>query len=86
MLGFAYQCGKNGGLYPAFYNYANELLVYMFLDNKISFLNIEEYMKKSIDVFDKYNKIDKNNLTLDNIKIVEKEADIIVNRIIKESS
>ncbi len=84
MLDLAYQCGRMGGLYPAFYNFFNELLVYMFLNNKISFLDIERYMEKSIDIFDRFNEINKNQLTLDNIKIVEEQADIIINRIIKE--
>jgi 1-deoxy-D-xylulose-5-phosphate reductoisomerase len=84
MLKFAYQCGKNGGLFPVFFNSVNETLVYLFLDNKISFLDIEKYMENSIYEFDKYNEINKNELTIDNIRIVEKQADIIVNRILKE--
>ena len=84
MLKFAYQCGEKGGLYPVFFNFINESLVYLFLDNKISFLDIEKYMEKSIEIFDKYNEIDKKELTLDNIKRVEEQSDIIVNKFIKE--
>ncbi len=83
MLDFAYQCGRKGGLYPAFYNFVNEILVYKFLENKISFLDIEKYMEKAIDVFDGNDEIDKNNITLDNIKTVEKKADNIIDKIFK---
>ena len=84
MLKYAYQCGEKGGLYPVLFNFVNEILVYLFLDNKISFLDIEKYMERSIEIFENYNEINKNDLTLENIKIIEKKADIIINRIIKE--
>lgn len=85
MLKFAYLCGEKGGLYPVFFNFINEILVYLFLDNKISFLDIEKYMEGSIEIFDSTIQINKNDLTLDNIKIVEEQVDIIINKIIKES-
>lgn len=84
MLTLAYRCGEKDGLYPAFYNFINEMLVYKFLDNKISFLDIEKYMEKSIDAFDSNDEIDKNCLTLDNIKTVEKNAENIIHKILKE--
>ncbi|MCK4798131.1 MAG: 1-deoxy-D-xylulose-5-phosphate reductoisomerase [Spirochaetes bacterium] len=82
MLGFAYQCGKLGKLYPVFYNSTNEILVYLFLDSKISFLQIEEFMEKSIEIFSKDNTIDKMELSLDNIKETERLSDIILQSIL----
>ena len=43
-------------------------------------------MEKSIEIFDEYNEINKKELTLENIKKIEEQSDIIVNKIIKESS
>ncbi len=51
MLDLAYFCGKSGKMLPPFYNYANEILVNLFLDKKISFQNIEETMEKCINIF-----------------------------------
>lgn len=53
MLDFAIYCGKKGGIYPAFFNNVNEYLVMRFLDEKISFLQIEKAMEKSIDLLEK---------------------------------
>lgn len=53
MLEFAIYCGKRGGIYPAFFNDVNEYLVMRFLDEKISFLQIERAMEKSIDLLEK---------------------------------
>ncbi len=51
MLKYAFECGRLGGVYPAFYNYVNEQLVSIFLDGKIKFLDIEIFMGKAIDSF-----------------------------------
>lgn len=40
LLSFAYKIGKEGGLLPAVMNAANEAAVYLFLNKKISFLDI----------------------------------------------
>lgn len=55
MLDFAIQCGKKGGIYPAFFNNVNEFLVMQFLDEKISFLQIETGMEKSLELLEKEN-------------------------------
>lgn len=55
MLDFAIGCGKKGGIYPAFFNNVNEYLVMQFLDEKISFLHIENAMEKSIELLEKGN-------------------------------
>lgn len=81
MLYFAYESGKNEGLNPAFYSTANELLVSLFLDNKISFLEIEKYMEKALEIFYKDNSINKEEVTLENIKRVEKISENIINKL-----
>ncbi|HBD93383.1 MAG: 1-deoxy-D-xylulose-5-phosphate reductoisomerase [Spirochaetes bacterium GWF1_31_7] len=55
MLEFAYYCGKKGGYYPAFYNFINEYLVDLFINQKISFLEIEKKMEYSLNSFEKGN-------------------------------
>lgn len=55
MLNFAIDCGKKGGMYPAFFNNVNEYLVMQFLNEKISFLHIENAMEKSIELLGKEN-------------------------------
>jgi len=83
MLQFAYECGRLGGLYPAFYNSVNERLVSLFLSDKISFLMIEEIMRKSLDFFHDDSNFDKNDLSLENIDITVEKADKIVLDILK---
>ena len=84
MLKLAFECGKKGGLYTAFYNFVNELLVYRFLSNNISFLQIEELMEKALDIFDKKNDIDKDKITVGNIKETEITSDLILNELLKD--
>ena len=81
MLKFAYCCGKIGKLYPVFYNVVNEILVCHFLENKISFLQIEEFMEKSLNVFDKDDILNKMELSIDNIYKTEKKAEVILENI-----
>lgn len=71
MLEFAYYCGKKNGLYPTFYNCVNEIAVNLFLNEKIKFTHIETMMEKGIEKFEKDNSINKEILTIENIKIVE---------------
>lgn len=42
MLALAYEVGKQGGIMPAIFNASNEEAVKLFLENKISFLEIEK--------------------------------------------
>ena len=53
-------------------------------DDIFLLLDIEEYMEKSINIFNNYNEINKNELTLDNIKIIEEKTDDFISRILKE--
>lgn len=45
-LGFAYDALKHGGSYPVVLNTANEVLVQNFLDNRISFLDIQDTIER----------------------------------------
>ncbi len=48
-LAYAYEAGKKGGLYPVALNAANEAAVNLFLQEKISFLKIEEIIRAYLD-------------------------------------
>ncbi|MFD3445498.1 1-deoxy-D-xylulose-5-phosphate reductoisomerase [Microbacteriaceae bacterium 4G12] len=48
-LGYAYEAGKIGGSLPTVMNAANEAAVDVFLQRKISFLQIEELIEKAMD-------------------------------------
>ena len=49
MLKLAYECGKEGGLYPCILNAANEICVYSFLDKKIGFTDLFDIVHKICD-------------------------------------
>lgn len=49
MLKLAFEVGKKGGLLPAVYNAANEAALDLFLDRKISFLDIEKIVIEAIN-------------------------------------
>ena len=46
MLKLAYECGKEGGLYPCMLNAANEVCVYSFLERRIGFTDIFDIVSK----------------------------------------
>ncbi|MGM0750462.1 MAG: 1-deoxy-D-xylulose-5-phosphate reductoisomerase [Bacillota bacterium] len=48
-LAFAYEAGRIGGSMTTVLNAANEAAVALFLDNKISFLDIEMYIEKAMN-------------------------------------
>ncbi|OXS63466.1 1-deoxy-D-xylulose-5-phosphate reductoisomerase [Bacillus sp. DSM 27956] len=48
-LAFAYEAGRIGGSMTTVLNAANEASVALFLDNKISFLDIETYIEKAMN-------------------------------------
>ncbi|MFC7784337.1 1-deoxy-D-xylulose-5-phosphate reductoisomerase [Rossellomorea sp. GCM10028870] len=48
-LAFAYEAGRIGGSMTTVLNAANEAAVALFLDNKISFLDIETYIEKALN-------------------------------------
>ena len=51
-LGYSYQAIKKGGLYLSVLNASNEAAVYLFLNNRISFLEIENIVNKEISSLD----------------------------------
>jgi len=55
-----YKVLKKGGLAPHIFNYNNDLLVNMFLKDKIKYLDIVRYNEITIDKFFKKNKNIKN--------------------------
>lgn len=52
LLRLAYECGRTGGTMPAVLNAANEVAVERFLKKQISFLAIEEVVRKTCDAHD----------------------------------
>jgi 1-deoxy-D-xylulose-5-phosphate reductoisomerase len=48
-LKFAYEAGKAGGSYPTVLNAANEVAVAAFLNGKITFLQIEDYVEQALN-------------------------------------
>ncbi len=51
LLSLAYQVGRAGGLLPTVMNASNEAAVKLFLDGKITFLDIEEIVIKTVSKF-----------------------------------
>ena len=68
LLKLAKKAGKEGGILPTVLNAANENAVYAFLDGKIKFLEIAEYVEKMMNDFRKI-----ENPTLDEIIEVNDE-------------
>ncbi|MGM9969443.1 MAG: 1-deoxy-D-xylulose-5-phosphate reductoisomerase [Anaeroplasma sp.] len=76
-LYYAYEAAKKGGVYLAVLNAANEAAVYLFLNNKIKFLEIEKIIYEEIN----------NDLYLTyeyNLENVIKLSREIINKIIKK--
>ncbi len=57
-LKLAYEVGKAGGNLPTILNASNEVAVELFLKNKITFLQIEDIIKESLDKFEYVKNID----------------------------
>lgn len=68
-LKLAYEAGIKGKLMPTILNGANEVCVELFLNKKISYLQIPEIIKECMNIFD-YNK----EVTLDNVINLDKEV------------
>ncbi|MCK5761881.1 MAG: 1-deoxy-D-xylulose-5-phosphate reductoisomerase [Candidatus Izimaplasma sp.] len=66
MLGYAYDAGQQGGLMPTVLNAANEAAVQLFLNGKITFLQIEEIVLKCLNIFE-------NDLELSLESILERD-------------
>ncbi len=78
MIKLAYEVGKKGGLYPTVYNASNEIAVELFLEEKISFLEIENIISNAVNEFD--NSKFENGYTIEDII----NTDIAIKERIKE--
>ncbi|WYJ81530.1 1-deoxy-D-xylulose 5-phosphate reductoisomerase [Enterococcus sp. DIV0840] len=79
MLALAFLVGKKGGAYPTVYNAANEIAANAFIDGKISYLQIEEFVQKAV-----WNYTETNEVTLEEVIAIDKQTRTIVERWIKE--
>lgn len=68
-LKLAYEAGEKGKLMPTILNGANEVCVELFLNKKITYLQIPEIIEECMNTFD-YNK----EVTLDNVINLDKEV------------
>ena len=80
LLKLAYEAGRKGGLYPTVYNASNEAAVELFLEEKISFLDIEKIVTDAVREYDSRIKSAKNDFTIEDII----KTDIEVKERIKE--
>lgn len=80
MLSMAYTTGRKGGMFPAFYNIANEDLVHLFLSGEIGFIDIEIYMKKLLELFEHSDLSSEVHFSFDFLT----ELELFVNKKIKE--
>lgn len=76
-LKFAYHAGKIGGTMPTVLNAANEVAVSLFLDGKITFLQIEDLIEKALESHQSI-----PNPSLATIQEIDKETRIVVKRLI----
>jgi len=81
MLDLAYKSLKEKNGYPIVYSLSNELSVYSFIEGKISFTEIPEIVKESLENFGGF-KIN----SIDEILEKEKELTIKIRKIIKKRS
>ena len=73
MIELAYHVGRAGGFMPTIYNGANEIAVSLFLNGKITFLDIEKIITDAINNKDQYlKKLDNNDFNIDNILLLDK--------------
>ena len=80
LLKLAYEVGRKGGLYPTVYNASNEAAVELFLEEKISFLDIEKIVTDAVREYDSRIKSAKQDFTIEDII----KTDIEVKERIKE--
>ena len=73
LLKLAYEAGRKGGLYPTVYNASNEAAVELFLEEKISFLDIEKIVTDAVREYDSRIKSAKHDFTIIKTDIEVKE-------------
>ncbi|MBT2755981.1 1-deoxy-D-xylulose-5-phosphate reductoisomerase [Mesobacillus foraminis] len=76
-LKFAYDAGRAGGSMPAVLNAANEAAVAAFLENRITFLEIEDLIQKVLDSHETI-----SNPDLETIQKIDEETRQIVNSLL----
>lgn len=76
-LRFAFEAGRAGGTYPTVLNAANEVAVAAFLDGKITFLQIEDLVEKSLALHSNI-----SNPDLSCIQEVDKQTRMYVNSLL----
>ncbi|WP_348922988.1 1-deoxy-D-xylulose-5-phosphate reductoisomerase [Enterococcus rotai] len=79
MLDLAFTVGKKGGAYPTVYNAANEIAATSFIDGKISYLQIEQFVQRAVDHYQETTEV-----TLSEVIEIDKQTRTIVERWIKE--
>lgn len=77
LLELGYEVGRKKGLYPAVFNAANEVAVELFLNEKISFLEIEEIIFKEVEDF-------KDNVSEPTIKEIIEVDELIKRKVLKK--
>lgn len=78
LLELAYSAGRAGGTMPAVLNAANEVLVYMFLENRIKYKDIFYYVEKALEAHDTL-----ENPDLETILAVQDWARRYLNEVVK---
>ncbi len=81
-LSLAYAVGKKPLLYSTIYNSANEEAVNLFLDGKISFLQISDFIEEALKDASLISAVNERNNTIENILLTEKETRAFVNNLI----
>lgn len=66
-LALAYEAIRLGGLMPSVYNALNEVAVKNFLDKKINYLEIVDFIEKGMKVFNK-KKLNKKKFTIEDVE------------------
>jgi 1-deoxy-D-xylulose-5-phosphate reductoisomerase len=79
MLALAFTVGKKGGAYPTVYNAANEIAATAFIDGKISYLQIEQFVQRAVEAYNETNEV-----TLAEVIVIDKQTRTIVERWIEE--
>ena len=73
-LSLAYAVGKKPLLYSTVFNSANEEAVALFLESKISFLQIADFIEEALKDASLINAVNQRNNTIENILITERET------------
>ena len=77
-IAFAYEVAEKGGTYPAAMNGANEVLVQLFLEKKIKFIDIQNTIERILNAH-----VPTYNLGLDDILEADKAARSMVYELLK---